>query len=79
MKNIDVGHIISGEEFKDSGEIIEVINPTNEEKIARITSATEDTIDKAITSSLQAQKIWQTYSVAKRTQILFEFFLKYCS
>ena len=48
-------------------------NPTNEEKIARITSATEDTIDKAITSSLQAQKIWQTYSVAKRTQILFEF------
>ena len=73
MKNIDVGHIISGEEFKDSGEIIEVINPTNEEKIARITSATEDTIDKAIKSSLEAQKIWQAYSVAKRTQILFEY------
>ena len=32
---MDVGHIISGEEFKDNGEIIEIINPTNEEKIAR--------------------------------------------
>ena len=73
MKNTDVGHIISGEEFKDNGEIIEIINPTNEEKIARITSATEDTIDKAIKSSLKAQKIWQTFSLAKRTQILFEF------
>ena len=73
MNNIDVGHIISGEEFKDNGEIIEIINPTTEEKIAKITSATEDTIDKAIKSSLKAQKIWQTFSLAKRTQILFEF------
>ena len=56
MNNMDVGHIISGEEFKDNGEIIEIINPTTEEKIAKITSATEDTIDKAIKSSLKAQK-----------------------
>ena len=67
MNNMDVGHIISGEEFKDNGEIIEIINPTTEEKIAKITSATEDTIDKAIKSSLKAQKIWQTFSLAKRT------------
>ena len=61
MKNLDVGHIISGEEFKDNGEIIEIINPTNEEKIARITSAKEDTIDKAIKSSIEAQKEWKNF------------------
>ena len=47
MKSTDIGHIISGEEFKDNGEIIGIINPTNEEKIGGI-PPTEDTIDKAI-------------------------------
>ena len=67
------GHIISGQEVKDDGNKIEVYNPVNEKQVTTITSAKPDTIDKAIKSSIEAQKKWKSFSISKRTSILFEF------
>ena len=72
MNNVS-GHIISGQEVKDDGNKIEVFNPVNEKQITTITSAKPDTIDKAIKSSIEAQKEWRNFSISKRTSILFEF------
>ena len=73
MINLKTGHIVNGQELNDNGNVIEILNPTSEKKLSEITSATDETVNKAIESSISAQKEWSLFSIAKRTNILFEF------
>ncbi len=72
MNNIR-GHFIEGEEVFDNGDIIKIFNPSNNEEISSITCADKNSLEKAIISSEKAFSEWKHYSIAKRTEVLFEF------
>ena len=71
--NIIRGHFIEGEEVFDNGDIIKIFNPSNNEEISSITCADKNSLEKAIISSEKAFSEWKHYSIAKRTEVLFEF------
>ena len=67
------GHFIKGEEVFDNGDVIKVFNPSNNAEISSITCAKKSSLEKAIASSEKAFKEWRQYSIAKRTEVLFEY------
>jgi len=71
MKNF--GHLISGNFLHDSGRKINIVNPNTGKTIGCVSSATSKTIDKTICSSIEAFNEWKTFSIGKRTSILFEY------
>ncbi len=68
-----LGHIVKGENIVDSGMPIEIFNPSNGKVISRISNASSATIEKTLDSSVEAFNEWKTYSIAKRSSILFEY------
>ncbi len=69
----NLGHIVKGENVFDSGLPIEIFNPSNGKVISRISNASSATIDKTLDSSVEAFNEWKTFSIAKRSSILFEY------
>ncbi len=67
------GHFIEGKEVFDNGDIIKVFNPTNNEEISSISCAKDSSLEKAIISSEKAFNEWRQYSIAKRTEVIFEY------
>lgn len=64
-------HFIDGAYVEDNnGEAIPVIYPATGETIAIVHSATPHIIEQAITSSLQAQKIWAAFTATERGRVL---------
>ena len=75
MQNIEkfIGHFINGKTLVDNGNKIDIFNPCNGELIGILSSATEKTVDNAISNSLEAFKKWKIVPVSKRTSILFNY------
>ncbi len=69
----NLGHIVGGKRIFDSGESINIFNPSDGKIIAEISNASQETIDKTLNISIEAFKEWKSYSIAKRSSILFEF------
>ena len=70
---INTGHFINGEIIYEDGKKINVFNPSNGKIISSINCASKYIIEKAISSSQKAFEEWKLYSIAKRTEILFEY------
>ena len=69
----NTGHFINGEIIYEDGKKINVFNPSNGKIISSINCASKNIIEKAISSSQKAFEEWKLYSIAKRTEILFEY------
>ena len=69
----NTGHFINGEIIYEDGKKINVFNPSNGKIISSINCASKYIIEKAISSSQKAFEEWKLYSIAKRTEILFEY------
>ncbi len=69
----NLGHIVGGRKIFDSGEPINIFNPSNGKIISKISNASKETIDKTLNISIEAFEEWKSYSIAKRSSILFEF------
>tara|TARA_B100000242_G_scaffold76049_1_gene49496 strand:- start:2040 stop:3575 length:1536 start_codon:yes stop_codon:yes gene_type:complete len=67
------GHFVNGEVIHEDGKNIEIFNPSNGEIISSINCASKNIIEKTIISSQNAFNEWKLYSIAKRTEILFEY------
>ena len=72
MKKI-ISHFINGKRINNKGKNIKVFNPSNGKVINSLTCASKDIIDQAIISSQNAFNEWKDYSIAKRTEILFDY------
>ena len=70
---ITTGHLINGEIINGDGKTLKVYNPSNGKVISSINCASKNIIEKAISSSQDAFNEWKLYSIAKRTEILFEY------
>ena len=68
-----IGHFINGEIIHEDNTNIKVLNPSNGKVISSINFASKNIIEKAIISSQNAFDEWKSYSIARRTQILFEY------
>ena len=68
-----IGHLINGQEFFDNTKILDLYNPNNGAKIGIVSSASEEIINNAISSSIKAHNEWQNFSIAKRSSILFKY------
>lgn len=75
MQNVSkfIGHFINGQNYVDNGTKIDLYSPCNGELIGIISSASDETIDKAIKSSETAFYIWKKTPLSKRTNILFKY------
>ncbi len=71
MKNF--GHLISGKIHNDNGKKITIYNPNDGSILNSITSATNESIKKAIQSSQKAYEEWRNVSISRRSAILFEY------
>ena len=65
------GHYIEGVDYFDESQEITIFNPSTGRSIGKILSASEQTIDKAVSSSLMAFEKWKETSLSKRVAILF--------
>ena len=70
---VRIGHFINGEIINEDNTNIKVLNPSNGKVISSINFASKNIIEKAIISSQNAFDEWKSYSIARRTQILFEY------
>ena len=70
---VRIGHFINGEIIHEDNTNIKVLNPSNGKVISSINCASKNIIEKAIISSQNAFDEWKSYSIARRTQILFEY------
>ena len=57
-----IGHHIDGKEYVDNGLKIDVYNPSTGEILGIISSATDVTIDRAISSAQKAFETWKETS-----------------
>ena len=68
-----IGHFINGKTLVDNGNKIDIFNPCNGKLIGILSSATDKTVDNAISNSLEAFEKWKMVPVSKRTSILFNY------
>ena len=68
-----IGHFINGKTIVDNGNKIDILNPCNGKLIGILSSATDKTVDNAISNSLEAFEKWKMVPVSKRTSILFNY------
>ena len=74
----DLNFYINGEWIKpESNELIDVINPANEEVIGQVTAGTKEDIDKAVSSALEAFSSFQETTKAQRVEILNNIITEY--
>ena len=71
--NKKINHFIHGKKIYNKGKNIKVFNPSNGKIINSLNCASDDIIEQTIVSSLNAFNEWKEYSIAKRTEILFEY------
>ena len=50
----NLGHIVGGRKIFDSGEPINIFNPSNGKIISKISNASKETIDKTLNISIEA-------------------------
>ena len=76
--NNDLNFYINGEWVKsESNELIDVINPANEEVLGRITAGTKEDINNAVKSALSAFSSFQYTSKAERIELLNNIIIEY--
>ncbi len=68
-----INHFIDGKKIYNEGKSIPIFNPSNGKIINSLNCASDDIIEQTIVSSLNAFNEWKEYSIAKRTEILFEY------
>ncbi len=74
----DLNFYINGDWIKsDSNELIDVINPANEEIIGQVTAGTKDDIDKAVAAALKAFDSYQYTSKDQRIELLNNIIVEY--
>ena len=67
----DLNFYINGEWVKsESNELIDVINPANEEVIGQVTAGTKEDIDKAVSAALDAFTTFQLTTKKQRIELL---------
>ena len=67
----DLNFYINGEWVKsESNELIDVINPANEEVIGQVTAGTKEDIDKAVSAALDAFTTFQLTTKEQRIELL---------
>ena len=67
----DLNFYINGEWVKsESNELIDVINPANEEVIGQVTAGTKDDIDMAVNAASEAFKSFSKTSQNERIELL---------
>ena len=76
--NNDLNFYINGEWVKsESNELIDVINPANEEVLGRITAGTKEDINNAVKSALSAFSSFQYTSKVERIELLNNIITEY--
>ncbi len=76
--NNDLNFYINGEWVKsESNELIDVINPANEEVLGHITAGTKDDINKAVKAALSAFSVFQHTSKVERIELLNNIITEY--
>ena len=74
----DLNFYINGDWIKsDSNELIDVINPANEEIIGQVTAGTKDDIDKAVAAALKAFDSYQHTTKDQRIELLNNIIVEY--
>ena len=74
----DLNFYINGDWIKsDSNELIDVINPANEEIIGQVTAGTKDDIDKAVAAALKAFDSYQYTTKDQRIELLNNIIVEY--
>ena len=68
-----LGHYINGKEFVDNGSKIDILNPSTGDLLGILSSASKQTINKAIKSSESAFEKWKETPISKKTSILFNY------
>ena len=69
----NIGHFINGKNVYNKGKSIKIFNPSNDKIIGSITCASKEIVEKTILSSQNAFYKWKEFSIAKRTEILFDY------
>ncbi|MBC6997030.1 aldehyde dehydrogenase [Cytophaga sp. FL35] len=57
----------------ESGETIDVVNPTTEELVARVQNGTVEEAQRALEAAEKAQKQWKLLPARKRAEIMYQF------
>ena len=74
----DLNFYINGDWIKsDSNELIDVINPANEEIVGQVTAGTKDDIDKAVAAALKAFDSYQHTTKDQRIELLNNIIVEY--
>ena len=74
----DLNFYINGEWVEsDSNELIDVINPANEEVVGQVTAGTKEDIDKAVSAALNAFSSFQQTTKAERVELLNNIIAEY--
>ena len=74
----DLNFYINGDWVKsDSNELIDVINPANEEVVGQVTAGTKEDIDKAVAAALDAFDSYQFTSKEQRIELLNNIIIEY--
>ena len=69
----NIGHFVNGKKVYNKGKSIKIFNPSNDKVIGSITCASKEIVEKTILSSQNAFYKWKEFSIAKRTEILFDY------
>ena len=69
----NIGHFINGKNVYNKWKSIKIFNPSNDKIIGSITCASKEIVEKTILSSQNAFYKWKEFSIAKRTEILFDY------
>ena len=74
----DLNFYINGDWIKsDSNELIDVINPANEEIVGQVTAGTKDDINKAVAAALKAFDSYQYTTKDQRIELLNNIIVEY--
>ena len=74
----DLNFYINGEWVKsESNELIDVINPANEEVIGQVTAGTKEDIDLAVSSAFKAFSSYQQTTKEQRVELLNNIITEY--
>lgn len=72
-KSWDVFNFVAGEFKKGSGKSADVTSPYTGQKIANVFYSSTTDVDQTVKAASEAQKIWATFPLKARAQVLFNF------
>lgn len=71
--NWEISNFLNGSWVKGSGQEVDIVGPYTGKSLGKVFYSSQSDVDKIVTEASKAQKVWATFPLKARSQVLFKF------